>query len=199
VSNETPTRRRISRRLVAGGLITTAAIMLAACGSSSDDKATETTSASSTPTTTAGETGVTIATADVAGVGTVLVNAKDGRTLYLLTSEQGGKITCTDDNGCTKVWPATELPSGVTAATAGMDVDAAKLGTVKSEDGDLYVTYGGYPLYEFAKDTAPAEAKGQGISSFGGTWWVVSPSGTPVTAAASSVSSTVAPTTRSGY
>jgi predicted lipoprotein with Yx(FWY)xxD motif len=197
VSNENRNRGLLSHRLVAGGLIATAALVLAACGSSSDDKATETTSPSSAPNTTA-ENGVTIATADVAGVGNVLVNAKDGRTLYLLTSEQGGKITCTEDNGCTKVWPATELPSGVTAATAGKGVDAAKLGTVKSEDGDLYVTYGGYPLYEFSKDSGPAEAKGQGISSFGGTWWVISPAGTPVTAA-SSATSTAAPPTRSGY
>jgi predicted lipoprotein with Yx(FWY)xxD motif len=196
VTNDKRARGPISYRLMVGGL-TAAALVLAACGSSSDE-ATETTSTSSAPTTTAPAAGVTIATADVAGIGTVLVNGKDGRTLYLLSSEQGGKLTCTDENGCTKAWPPTELPSGATAAAAGKGVDAAKLGTVKSADGELYVTYGSYPLYEFAKDSGPGEAKGQGISSFGGTWYVISPAGTPVTAAPAATS-TVPPTTRSGY
>lgn len=157
-----------------------ALLLLAACGSSSTSKATST--GQSTPPTSGAAAGVTIATADVAGFGTVLVNAKDGRTLYLLTSEQGGKLTCTDDNGCTKVWPDTELPDGVTAATAGKGVNASLLGTVKGSSGSLYVTYGGYPLYEFAHDTGPGQANGQAISSFGGTWYVVSAAGTPVMA-----------------
>ena len=53
---------------------------------------------------------VTIGAKASPGVGTVLVNGQ-GQTLYLLTSEQGGKITCTKANGCTKsgqkpCWPA---------------------------------------------------------------------------------------------
>lgn len=177
------------RRLVGAALIPAALLVAAACGSSSKTTATKSTS----PTTAApaaSTQGVTIATADVTGVGTVLVNAKDGRTLYLLTSEQGGKLTCTDENGCTKVWPDTELPSGVSAATAGSGVQASLLGTVKSADGNLYVTYASYPLYEFAHDTAAGQANGQGITSFGGTWWAVSPSGAPVTAKATSAPAT---------
>jgi predicted lipoprotein with Yx(FWY)xxD motif len=168
--------------------------VLAACGSSSPKASSGTTSAP----TTADASGVTIATADVAGFGTVLVNAKDGRTLYLLTSEQGGKLTCTDANGCTTVWPDTELPAGVTAATAGTGANAALLGTVTSADGKLYVTYGGYPLYEFSKDTGPRQAKGQGINSFGGTWYVISAAGTPVTASATAAT-TATPKSGGGY
>lgn len=182
--------------LTRGGLAAAAVVLLAACGSSSTTKTAASTTPSTSATTTAAS-GITIATASVPGVGTVLVNAKDGRTLYLLTSEQGGKLTCTDANGCTTVWPDTELPAGVTAATAGMGVDASKLGTVKSADGNLYVTYASYPLYEFSHDSAAGDAKGQGISSFGGTWWVVSPAGTPVTAAATAT--TAATPTSSGY
>jgi predicted lipoprotein with Yx(FWY)xxD motif len=185
-------------RLAAGGLAAVAALVLAACGSSSTTKTSASTSPS-TPQTTAAASGVTIATATVPGVGTVLVNAKDGRTLYLLTSEQGGKLTCTDANGCTTVWPDTELPKGVTAATAGMGVDASKLGTVTSADGNLYVTYAGYPLYEFSHDSSAGDAKGQGISSFGGTWWVVSAAGTPVTASATATTTAAATPTSMGY
>jgi predicted lipoprotein with Yx(FWY)xxD motif len=101
----------------------------------------------------------------------------------MLTSEKGGKITCTDGNGCTKVWPDTELPKGTTAATAGRGVQASLLGTAKGADGDLYVTYHGWPLYTYAGDSGPAEAHGEGLTSFGGTWYVLNAAGTPVTSA----------------
>ena len=109
----------------------------------------------------------------------VLVNGA-GQTLYLLSSEQGGKLTCTDDNGCTKVWPDTELPAGVTGATAGTGIQASLLGTVKASTGSLYVTYGGYPLYTYSGDSGSGQANGEGIVSFGGTWYVIGVSGHPV-------------------
>jgi predicted lipoprotein with Yx(FWY)xxD motif len=179
------TRRSPRSRWLAGaGAACAATFALAACGSSS--KATTGTTTGSTPATTAAKAaGVTIASANVAGVGTVLVNG-DGMTLYLLTSEQGGKLTCTDDNGCTKVWPDTELPSGVTSATAGAGIDASKLGTVKGSSGSLYVTYAGWPLYTFSHDSGPGTAHGEGIVSFGGTWQTLTPAGTPVTSATNS-------------
>jgi predicted lipoprotein with Yx(FWY)xxD motif len=155
-----------------GVVAAAAAVFMAACGSSGSKSATA--------------TGVTIRAANVPGVGSVLVNAKDGRTLYLLSSEQNGNITCTDDNDCTKVWPDMELPDGVTAATAGNGVDAAKLGTTKGADGHLYPTYAGWPLYEYAGDSGSGQAKGQGIVSFGGTWEALTPAGTPVTVASAS-------------
>jgi predicted lipoprotein with Yx(FWY)xxD motif len=182
-------------RLLAPALAVAAVLVAAACGSSSSSKAA--TSGSTQAPTTASNKGVTISTANVAGFGTVLVNAKDGRTLYLLTSEAGGKVTCTDANGCTKVWPDTELPEGVTAATAGPGVNASLLGTAKGPTGDSYVTYGGYPLYEFAKDTKAGDANGQGITSFGGTWYVIDPGGMPITKAAAPASSS--PPSSTGY
>ena len=89
---------------------------------------------------------MTVSTKNVSGVGTVLVNGK-GQTLYLLTSEKGGKITCTASNGCTQVWPETTLPSGTTAAKAGTGVKSSLLGTVKGAGGAMEVTYNGWPLY----------------------------------------------------
>jgi predicted lipoprotein with Yx(FWY)xxD motif len=121
----------------------------------------------------------------------VLVNSQ-GMTLYVLTSEQGGKITCTDDSGCTKVWPDNELPKGVTSATAGTGVDASKLGTVKNAAGDNYVSYGGYPLYTFSHDSGPGTANGQGIVSFGGTWETMATSGNPVTTPKAGTTTTAA-------
>ena len=118
------------------------------------------------------------------GVGTVLVNGQ-GQTLYLLTSEQGGKITCTKASGCTKFWPETLLASGVTAAKAGSGVQASMLGTVTDASGNLEVTYNHWPLYTFVKDSGPGMAHGQGLMGFGGTWYVLNASGNPVTSHAS--------------
>ena len=180
-----PTGRHTrSRWLAAGGLVGAAALTLAACGKSAS-------TAASTPPTSAAAGGITIGSASVPGVGAVLVNGQ-GMTLYLLTSEKGGKLTCTDANGCTKVWPDTELPAGVTSATAGTGVDATKLGTIKGASGSLYVTYAGWPLYTFSGDSATGQAHGEGIVSFGGTWETLTPAGTPVTPTASPTSSTTA-------
>jgi predicted lipoprotein with Yx(FWY)xxD motif len=175
-------RRASARPLVGAALAATAALAIAACGSSNSSSTQPKSASGGSP-----KGGTAVATANVNGVGTVLVNG-DGRTLYILTSEKGGKLTCTDDNGCTKVWPDTELPHGTTHATAGPGARASLLGTVKSKDGSLYVTYAGYPLYTYARDTASGQAKGQGIKSFGGTWWAISPSGALVTKTASSSS-----------
>ena len=166
-------------RLLSGSLILGAAAAVAACGSSSSPG----TAASSSGGAAAGTSpsaAVTISAKSVPGSGTVLVNGQ-GRTLYLLTSEKGGKITCTDETGCTKIWPDTELPKGVTAATAGSGIQPSLLGTVKDASGSLYVTYNGWPLYTFSGDSGPGTVKGQGITSFGGTWYVLSTSGNPVT------------------
>ncbi len=153
-----------------------AGLLLAACGGSG----------SSSPTGGGGSgsaAAYTFSTANVSGLGTVLVNG-DNRTIYVLSSEAGGKLTCTDANGCTQVWPDIELPAGVSAGVAGNGVQSAQLGTVKSADGKLHVTYGGYPLYTYTGDSGPMQNHGQGITSFGGTWHAIDASGKPVTASA---------------
>lgn len=172
-----------SRGTLLSAVVLPGAILLAACGSSSGGTAA--TAGSGTQTTTAQSSGapaagVTIKAASVAGYGMVLVDG-NGRTLYMLTSEQGGKITCTDANGCTKVWPDTELPKGVSAATAGPGIQASLLSTVKDASGSLYVTYGGWPLYTYTGDSSTGQANGENITSFGGTWYVLDVSGHPVT------------------
>jgi predicted lipoprotein with Yx(FWY)xxD motif len=185
----------LRRTALFGAVAAGSAGLLAACGSSTSGTASagagggSTTSSSSAAPASGQAGGVTIDSAAVPGFGTVLVDSS-GRTLYMLTSEQGGKITCTDDNGCTKVWPDTELPKGVTAATAGSGLQASLLSAVKDASGSLYVTYGGWPLYTFAGDSGPGMAKGEGISSFGGTWYVLGTNGQPVKAATSQSSST---------
>jgi predicted lipoprotein with Yx(FWY)xxD motif len=172
-AERTPARQVLYGGLVLGALAAAVACSSSAVSSGGSPPAGTSSPASSSP-------AVSIGAKSVAGVGTVLVNSK-GQTLYMLTSEKGGKITCTDDNGCTKVWPDTELPEGVTSATAGSGIRSSLLGTVKNSAGELYVTYHGWPLYTYTGDNGPGQANGEGITAFGGTWYVLSTSGNPVT------------------
>jgi hypothetical protein len=61
--------------------------------------------------------------------------------------------------------------------------------TITRTDHTTQVTYNGHPLYRFAADAKPGDTTGQGTTAFGGTWYVVGPSGTPITSAAPSPSS----------
>jgi hypothetical protein len=39
------------------------------------------------------------------------------------------------------------------------------------------VTYAGHPLYTYAGDAKPGQARGQGLDQFGAEWYVLAPSG----------------------
>jgi hypothetical protein len=84
----------------------------------------------------------------------------------------------------------------MSAPTAGTGVKASLLGTKKLSDGKTYPTYNGWLIYDYAGDPGPGQAKGQRIKSFGGTWYVLNPSGNPVTTLASNAGTT---TSGGGY
>ena len=108
-------------------------------------------------------TGVTVSTTKNPKMGTILVS---GNTVYTL---KPSSTKCT--TACLKIWPALVLPAGVTKATAGPGVKAAKLGTVK-RNGVVQVTYGGKPLYFFVGDTAAGQVKGV-LTDTWGKWSAV--------------------------
>jgi predicted lipoprotein with Yx(FWY)xxD motif len=174
-----------------------AALLLAACGSSSSKTATTSPATSGTApaaaapaaSPTAVPATVTVSTATVPKLGTVLVNGK-GRTLYILSSEQGGKVTCVTGNGCTTFGPPAKLPSGVTAGAAGAGAQASLLGTAKDPSGAARLTYGGWPLYTFSGDTGSGQTNGEGVVSFGGTWTAITAAGTPATTPSSTPATT---------
>jgi predicted lipoprotein with Yx(FWY)xxD motif len=127
----------------------------------------------SSPTTTApsgggGASSVSVGT-ETNQYGTVLESG--GKTLYGLSSDPANQSTCTSSNGCTSSWPVL---SG--SATAGSGVATSLLGTITRSDGTKQVTYSGHPLYFYAGDSGAGQTNGQGISSFGGVWGVVSAS-----------------------
>ena len=108
-------------------------------------------------------------------VGKVLV-ASNERTLYLFTADKGKTSTCYGQ--CASFWP----PLIATKPSAGTGLKASLLGTTRRKDGRRQVTYGGHPLYFFAKDRKPGDLKGQAFVHFGGAWWVVSAAGVKITA-----------------
>jgi predicted lipoprotein with Yx(FWY)xxD motif len=61
-------------------------------------------------------------------------------------------------------------------ATAGAGV-TGKLGTIKRSDGSTQATYNGHPLYTYVGDSAPGQAKGNGLNLSGGLWHEVPASG----------------------
>jgi predicted lipoprotein with Yx(FWY)xxD motif len=196
-------RRMPPKWLTASALVGVAAVGLAACGgSSSSTKAASPTTTAGSPGTTGGASsapGTMFSAANVPGIGTVVVDGQ-GRTVYLLTGSQKN-LPCDDASGCTKVWPDLALPDGTSAATAGPGLQQSLLGTMKLSSGETYPTYGGYLMYEFTGDSGPGQGAGQGIKSFGGTWYALTPAGTPVgtAAAGSSTNSTSKSSSGGGY
>jgi len=125
---------------------------------------------------------LTIKTATVAKLGKVLVNGK-GRTLYTLTSESSGKITCATASGCTTYWPEVDSAKGRHRSIKGA-ARADLVGTEKGASGKRLLTYHGWPLYTYSGDSAKGQANGEGLKSFGGTWYALSASGVLVKPAA---------------
>ncbi|WP_042411030.1 COG4315 family predicted lipoprotein [Streptacidiphilus carbonis] len=119
--------------------------------------------------------------------GQILVDGS-GRTLYLLTADSGSKSNC---NGtCASIWP----PDTTSGTPSNSGVTASMVGTTTRTDHTSQVTYKGHPLYTFAHDTKAGDVNGEGIATFGGTWYVVGTDGNPIMSAPS----TPAPSTTGG-
>ena len=114
-------------------------------------------------------------TATIGGV-TVLTNAK-GFTLYSFAPDTPTKSNC---NGtCAKFWPPVK--GAVTASGV-----KGTFGTIKRSDGSVQATFDGHPLYTFVGDTAPGQAKGNGLNLSGGVWHEVTTSGSAPAGSSSS-------------
>ena len=98
---------------------------------------------------------------------TVLTNAA-GKTLYYLTADTPTTTACTGQ--CTTFW----LPLLATGALASSTPLPHQLSVLTDANGQQ-VEYDGHLLYTFSGDTAAGQAHGEGIQSFGGTWYVVAP------------------------
>ncbi|MBB5956021.1 putative lipoprotein with Yx(FWY)xxD motif [Saccharothrix tamanrassetensis] len=129
--------------------------------------------------------GPALATAVVSGLGTVLTDG-EGLTLYRFDKDTANPSLSTCDGDCAAKWP----PALATSADVEVQgVDKVLVGTVQRDDGTKQLTVGGWPVYRFAQDAAPGEAKGQGV---GGTWFVAAPDGKKAAKAATGLALTTA-------
>jgi len=131
----------------------------------------------------------TVSVKNIAGKGSVLVDAK-GQALYRSDQERNGMVLC--KGGCLSFWQ----PLTVSGTPKGKSLPG-KLGVVKRPDGGRQVTYNGRLLYAFKLDKS-GKVTGDGFKdAFGGqkfTWHVAHP-----TATASSPTTTSPTPTYPGY
>ncbi|MFC4912348.1 hypothetical protein [Actinomadura gamaensis] len=112
----------------------------------------------------------TLEVASIDRIGRVVTDGQ-GRTLYRFDKDTAKPSASNCLDGCVKTWPPVWAGKEDTKVKG---VDQALLGKVRRPDGKWQVTLGGWPLYRFAKDAGPGEAKGQGV---GGTWFASAPDG----------------------
>lgn len=109
----------------------------------------------------------------------LLVNAK-GQAVYELTGDSASHPKC-KSSSCLSFWPAVKTKSSKKPALgAGIK---GKVG-VWHHNGMYQVTINGHPLYTYAQDSK-GSALGEAVKSYGGTWWVMTASGTPMTKSSS--------------
>ena len=102
----------------------------------------------------------------------VILTDGSGRSLYLFMVDERDKSNCL--GGCALAWPPL-LTIG--DPTAGPDIADERLTSITRSDGSQQVTYNGWPLYYYAPDRGPGDARGQNSGSL---WYVVSTYGGPI-------------------
>jgi predicted lipoprotein with Yx(FWY)xxD motif len=160
---------RLARVAPLGLSVVAMGFLAAACGSTSS-----TSSSSST-------TSATVSTSS-SSYGTILTSG-NGVTYYMFTKDEHDASACT--GACAQAWHPVIAAHPTVAGSA----HASLVGTIVRPGGQHQVTYDGHPLYTFVDDSGPHVVSGEGIHSFGGSWYVLAPSGSPITASTSSSSS----------
>lgn len=107
----------------------------------------------------------------VASTASAPLTGDGGRTLYTFDKDASGVSRC--DATCTATWPpylvkAGDSPAGLTA--------------IGRADGSRQWSLAGKPLYFFAGDQKPGDARGDGV---GGVWHFARAAGAPASVASS--------------
>jgi predicted lipoprotein with Yx(FWY)xxD motif len=164
------------RRLWSVAGLAAIVLAVAACASSSSSSPPAVAASSSTPSSVGMVLSRTIH-------GTAVLTNSAGFTLYWFSSDTSTTSKCT--GSCATFWPAVTGP-----VTAGPGVTGT-LGTITRPDGTVQATYDGHPLYTYVGDTAPGQAKGNGLKDPDGVWHEMTVSGKVV--APASTTHTAAP------
>jgi predicted lipoprotein with Yx(FWY)xxD motif len=163
------------RKILGAAGLAAVALALSACGSSASSSASSAASApaagasnaaSSAPAS-AGASGGALSMTTING--TAVVTNASGKTLYWFVPDTSTTSKCT--GACATYWPPVVGP-----VTAGSGVTGT-LGVITRPDGTMQATYDGHPLYTYVGDSAPGQAKGNGLNLSGGVWWEMTVSG----------------------
>ena len=169
------------RKIWAAAGLAALALAVSACGSSSSSS-----SATSTPAAGASSPAASVPASSASANtvlsttinGTQVLTNSKGLTLYWFVPDTSTKSNCT--GSCATYWPPVTGP-----VTAGSGVTGT-LGTITRSDGSTQATYDGHPLYTYVGDTAPGQAKGNGLNLSGGVWHEMTVSGATPAASTSS-------------
>jgi predicted lipoprotein with Yx(FWY)xxD motif len=155
-----------TRAAVLLATVATALALTTACGQND----THTNQPTSNNTATGATDTVRLVAATVGNLGKVVTDS-NGYTLYLFEKDTINPPASNCNGACATNWPPVMAGSGDVGLQG---IDRSLVGTVTRADGSKQVTLNGRPLYRYAKDAAPGDAKGQGA---GGTWFAVTPEG----------------------
>ncbi len=155
------------------------ALTVAACGSSASSSS-PAAPASSAAAAGAGSSASSASLLSTTVNGTKVLTNSKGFVLYWFAPDTPTSSKCT--GSCATYWPPVTGP-----ATAGSGVTGT-LGTITRSDGTKQATYDGHPLYTYAGDTSPGQAKGNGLNVSGGLWYEMTVSGATPAASASAKS-----------
>jgi predicted lipoprotein with Yx(FWY)xxD motif len=159
--------RAMRIRMVAAAGVAAVAVGAAACSSSPSGTGAGSGTPSSASASGAARSGAGLKSATINGV-SVVTNAQ-GFTLYSFAPDTATASKCT--GACAQIWPPVKAPAAPGQGVTG------KLGMITRSDGSKQATYNGHPLYTYTADTAPGQAKGNGLNVDGGVWHEVTASG----------------------
>ena len=116
----------------------------------------------------------TVAVAEHAEYGEILVDG-DGLTLYMFDQDEQGAAESTCYDNCAGNWP----PLTVTEEPDAGEAVRAQLTTFEreGEEESQQVAAAGWPLYYWVGDDEPGDVNGQGVQD---VWWVLDADGTPL-------------------
>lgn len=99
-----------------------------------------------------------------------------GRSLYTFSKDRNNSSACAGK--CADDWTPYAEPQVTTGGDATFD--RTKIGTITRADSKTQITYAGKPLYFYSGDHAANEITGQSKKDYGGTWYLVAPSGAAI-------------------
>ena len=152
------------RKIYGAAALAALALTVSACGSSGSSTATTSNTPAAGGSSSSAAAGGNTVSERTIGSQQVLTNSA-GMTMYWFAIDTPTASKCT--GSCATYWPPVKGP-----LTAGSGVTGT-LGTITRPDGTTQATYDGHPLYTYAGDSAPGQARGNMLDLNGGYWYEV--------------------------